>query len=248
MVEEEEGVAALARVLAHETCVRLIDALSAGEATVSDLSSRLGLDQPRISTHLSLLREAGLVDCQPAGRQRVYGLRGQAPALALAALRTLAASLAIGRSGGRAPDQTAPAAVVHPPAGDAPLRLARTCYDHLAGAAGVRLLDGILDRGWLVPAGAPAAAARDLAVTPAGEEALVRLGVDLAGARRSRRALAIECPDWTERRPHLGGALGAALLRAMFDGGRLRLRAGERAVDLAAGEPDRFLGGAAARG
>src|SRR6516164_4723668 len=71
---EEEGVAALARVLAHETCVRLIDALSAGEATVSDLSSRLGLDQPRISTHLSLLREAGLVDCQPAGRQRVYGL------------------------------------------------------------------------------------------------------------------------------------------------------------------------------
>jgi DNA-binding transcriptional ArsR family regulator len=228
---EEEGVAALARVLAHETCVRLIDALGAGEATVSDLACRLGLDQPRISTHLGLMREVGLVDCQASGRYRVYALRGQAPALAVATLRTLAASVAGG-------DASQTASVAPPPAGDAPVRLARTCYDHLAGVAGVRLLDGLLARGWLEPA---EAGGRDLGVSAQGAAALGRLGVNLSIAQRSRRALAIDCPDWTERRPHLGGALGAALLAAMLDQGRGRLRPGERAVDLEPGEPGRFL-------
>jgi hypothetical protein len=130
------------------------------------------------------------------------------------------------------------AASVAPPAGDAPVRLARTCYDHLAGVAGVRLLDGMLARGWLERSGE---GGRDLAVTARGSSALGRLGVNLPIARRSRRALAIDCPDWTERRPHLGGALGAALLTAMLDQGRVRLRPGERAVDLQAAEPDRFL-------
>jgi DNA-binding transcriptional ArsR family regulator len=228
---EDERVAGLARVLAHETCVRLIDALGAGEATVSDLACRLGLDQPRVSTHLGLMREAGLVDCEANGRHRVYALRGQAPALAVATLRTLAASVAGG-------DHSQPGSVAAPPAGDAPVRLARTCYDHLAGVAGVRLLDGLLARGWLEPSGRDH---RVLAVSEQGTSGLGLLGVNLPIARRSRRALAIDCPDWTERRPHLGGALGAALLAAMLDQGRARLRPGERAVDLEPGEPNRFL-------
>src|SRR5262245_700208 len=230
---DEEGVAALARVLGHETCVRLIDALAAGEATVSDLTCRLGLEQPRVSTALGLLREAGLVECEASGRQRVYGLRGQAPALALATLRTLAASVAGGdpadlaRAGGGAPPD------------DSPLRRARTCYDHLAGVAGVQLLGGLLDRGWLEQAGE----GRDLRLTGPGAEGLTRAGVNLPLARRSRRALALGCADWTERRPHLGGALGASLLAALLDQGRARLRPGGRVVDLEPGEPGRFLAG-----
>jgi DNA-binding transcriptional ArsR family regulator len=238
MPEDEEGLAALARVLAHGTCVRLIDALGGGEATVSDLACRLGLDQPRVSTHLGLMREAGLVGCQARGRHRVYALRGEAPGLAVATLRTLAASVAGGDAGRSV-------AVAARPSGDAPVRLARTCYDHLAGVAGVRLRDALLARGWLESAGA---GARDLVVPAAGAAALARLGVNLPIARRSRRALAIDCQDWTERRPHLGGALGAALLTAMLDQGRVRLRAGERAVDLEPGEPDRFLRGACCSG
>src|SRR5215472_7305110 len=166
---DEERVAALARALGHETCVRLIDALGVGEATVSDLACRLHLDQPRVSTHLALLREAGLVECQASGRQRVYGLRGQAPALAVATLRTLAASVAGGdpaylarRGAGR-------------PADDSPLRRARTCYDHLAGVAGVQVLDGLLERGWL----APSEEGRELRLTGAGAEGLARAGVNL---------------------------------------------------------------------
>ena len=175
-MSDEEGVAALARVLAHETCVRLIDALGTGDATVSDLACRLHLEQPRVSTHLALLRDAGLVDCQADGRQRVYRLRGQAPALALATLRTLRATLD--------------------------------------------------------PDAEPGAA---------GAAALAAAGVDLSAGRRTRRAFAIECADWTERRPHLGGALGAALLAALLDGRRARLRPGDRVVELAPGEPARFL-------
>jgi DNA-binding transcriptional ArsR family regulator len=225
---EEEGVATLARVLAHETCIRLIDALTGGEATVSDLACRLDIDQPRVSTHLGLMRDAGLVECQASGRHRVYALRGQEPAMAVATLRTLAASVAGG-------DPAAPGSAP-PPAGDAPVRRARTCYDHLAGVAGVRLLDELVARGWLA-----AAAGRELHVSDPGAQALARAGVNLPMARRSRRALAIHCPDWTERRPHLGGALGAALLTAMLDQGRACLRPSERAVDLEPGEPVRFL-------
>src|SRR5215469_17888582 len=226
-VGDEERVAALARALSHETSVRLIDALGAGEATVSDLACRLHLDQPRVSTHLALLREAGLVECQASGRQRVYGLRGQAPAMAVATLRTLAAGVA-----GR--EASGPAGFLA--SGEAPVRLARTCYDHLAGRSAVRLLDALRQQGWLVAAGG-----RDLRLTEAGAAVLSRGGVAVESARRSRRALAIECDDWTERRPHLGGALGAALLAALLDQGRARLRPGERAVDLEAGEPGRFL-------
>jgi DNA-binding transcriptional ArsR family regulator len=217
-VADEESVAALARVLGHVTCVRLIDELGVSEATVSDLAARLNLDQPRVSTHLALLRDAGMVDCRATGRQRVYALTGQAPAMALAALRTLAASVA-GLAATPAREQ--------PITADAPVRRARTCYDHMAGVAGVALLDRFLEERWLEPA-----KGRDLRLTERGEAMLARAGVNLELARRSRRAFAFACPDWTERRPHLAGALGAAVLTTLLERGRARLRPGERAVDL----------------
>jgi hypothetical protein len=187
-----------------------------------------------VSTHLGLMRDAGLVDCRATGRHRVYALRGQEPAMAVATLRTLAASIAGG-------DPAAPGSTCSP-ASDAPVRRARTCYDHLAGMAGVRLLDELVARGWLVVD----EGGRELQVSDIGAQALARLGVNLSMARRSRRALAIHCPDWTERRPHLGGALGAALLAAMLDQGRACLRPADRAVDLEPHEPVRFLDAAQA--
>jgi DNA-binding transcriptional ArsR family regulator len=220
----DQAVAALARVLAHKTCLRLIDALAAGEATVSDLSSRLQLDQPRVSTHLGLMREVGLVDCRAAGRQRVYSLRGEAARTAVAALRALAAGL--GEPRPAAPE----------PADVSPIRRARTCYDHLAGIAGVQLRDDLLARGWIEPA-----EERAVRLTEAGAAALARLGVRAAPPAGSRRAPAIDCLDWTERRPHVGGALGAALLNAMLEQGRVRRLPAGRAVDLAPGEPAAFL-------
>ena len=208
------AVARFGRVLGHETCVRLIDQLSGGEASVSDLCTRLGLDQPRVSSHLAMLREAGMVGVETHGRQRVYSLNGQSPALALSTLRTLAAGVTPGAQ-----------AAVSTVREDSPLRLARTCYDHLAGVAGVRMLDSFLDSGWLEVRGE-----REFQLTLAGESALERRGVDVRAARRARRAFAIGCPDWTERRYHMGGALGSATLEALLRAGHARLEPGSRVV------------------
>src|SRR5262249_41414654 len=115
---------------------------------------------------------------------------------------------------------------------------ARTCYDHLAGVAGVGLLDRFLDEGWL-----EWGEGRDLRLTEHGVTALGRMGVNTQTARRSRRAFAIACPDWTGWRPHRGGWVGAvvgAVRAAVLDQGRERLGRGERVVDLPPGEPAAF--------
>jgi DNA-binding transcriptional ArsR family regulator len=220
-VQDAAVVSSLARVLADETRVRLLDELTAGEASVSDLACRMGIDQPRVSSHLQVLRSAGLVAAHASGRARVYALQGEGPALALSALRTLAGSPRPLRS------RAAAAAVRQ----DAPIRRARTCYDHLAGMAGVQALDELMAQGWLVKA--PGGERFEL--TAAGEAALTERGIDVSGARRARRAFAVGCLDWTERRPHLGGALGAALLGRLLAGGRARLEPGTRVVKIKAG-------------
>ncbi len=215
---DEAAVAALARALGDQTRIRLVDQLAAGEATVSDLAARLGLEQPRISSHLAVLREAGLVAVRARGRQRAYALGSEAASLAVAVLRSLA----------EAPPPRSRAARRAVMA-DAPIRRARTCYDHLAGVAGVAMMESMLERGWLERVGE-----RDLGLTAAGEAGLAAAGVDLAGARRARRSFAVSCLDWTERRFHLGGALGAALLAAQVRSGRAQVRPDSRLVRLEA--------------
>ena len=99
---------------------------------------------------------------------------------------------------------------------DMPIRHARTCYDHLAGIAGVQLLDALLERRWLAAEDGPRPR---YALTRIGEAALRARGVPLDAAQQARRMFAFGCLDWTERRPHLGGALGAALLHALEEAG-----------------------------
>jgi hypothetical protein len=90
------------------------------------------------------------------------------------------------------------------------IRRARTCYDHLAGVLGVELTSSLVRKGWLT--------LDDHAydVTDDGSRELARLGVDVDGARRRRRAFALTCLDWSERRYHLAGALGAAISARLF--------------------------------
>jgi hypothetical protein len=122
---------------------------------------------------------------------------------------------------------------------DTSLRRARTCYDHLAGVAGVELFDELTRRGWLVcDSSTDAARHARCDLTPAGEASLTALGVEVAGARAVKRAFAYACLDWTERRPHLGGALGAALLAALRRDGLVGAGAADRAVGLTASPRD----------
>jgi DNA-binding transcriptional ArsR family regulator len=227
-MEGDQAVVAIARAFTHLVCLRLVDELGSGEATVSDLSIRLSVPQPSISSHLALLRGCGLVDVDVHGRQRVYRLRGPAPALAVDVLRTLAAECR------PTPDRSEAAA--RAVRQDPRLREARTCYDHLAGVAGVRLLDGLLERGWLEPG-----EGRAYVLSAGGAAALRRAEVDLEATARARRAFAIGCLDWTERRPHLGGALGAALLRALLEQGRVSREPSGRSLRAGPEEPLAFL-------
>jgi len=221
----------LAAALADDTRLRLLDALRAAGApgvTVNDLADRLELAQPRISTHLAVLRDADLVTLRSAGRARIYQIQPRG--------RTLLAALE--EAGGRAVAPRSPAAtsVV---ARDLPLRHARSCYDHLAGLAGVDVLDHLVFNRWLVRSGGEdARPSYDL--TPAGERSLTDLGVDVRAARGSRRMFAGGCLDWTERRPHLTGALGVALLDALVRDGVVARSDQGRRLDLI-GDLDAWL-------
>ncbi|MCA1667229.1 MAG: metalloregulator ArsR/SmtB family transcription factor [Thermomicrobia bacterium] len=199
-----------AQALVDETRLRLLAILCDGDATVNDLAARMGLAQPRISTHLALLRRAGLVSADTAGRQRIYHVdAGRIRAMFAALGGTMTTTM-------RTTEPKRSAQATRAVQRDMPIRQARTCYDHLAGVAGVQLLDALLTRGWLAPEDGPRPRYR---LTPAGEAALRARGVNVEDAHRARRMFAFGCLDWTERRPHLGGALGAAILTALNDAG-----------------------------
>ena len=111
---------------------------------------------------------------------------------------------------------------------DTAMRQARTCYDHLAGVAGMGLMDEMLRRGWLqVTNDAPRP---DYSLTQPGVDGLKELGVDVERVKVSKRKFAYGCLDWTERRSHLGGALGAAILDALQGYGAVQRSEGTRTV------------------
>ena len=217
-----QAMAKLTGALADVTRLRILEVLTEDEATVSDLAGRLGLAQPRISSHLKVLYDAGLVTVAALGRQRTYRVDADHVSRVLAALRALVPPT----SAPSAPSPQASRQVQR----NTPLRQARTCYDHLAGVAGIKLLDEMVRRRWLVLGQKGDRPQYNL--TPEGGRALMMRGVDLDGARTARRLFAYGCLDWTERRHHLGGALGAAALRALEKAGAIRRNKTSRAVTL----------------
>lgn len=146
------------------------------------------------SVHLQRLMTRRLVKVFAQGKHRYYSLEGPNVAAALEALSVLA-------GGGH--DTLVPKT-------PGPLRAARTCYDHIAGSLGVSLHDRIRAMGWLV---VNSNGANSYGLTPRGVQGLEALAVDVDALRALRRRFAFACVDWSERRPHLGGAVGAALLK-----------------------------------
>ena len=203
----------LAQALADPLRLAILQSLMSGPATVSELMSLSGATQSNVSNHLALLRERGLVRATRQGRQMVYELRD-------ASVGQLVESLAQVAGGAGAPVFVQKSA---------PLVRARTCYDHLAGKLGVALFDALVARGALQ---APAASRGPLALGPAAAEVFGAFGIDLAAVRRERRKFAAACLDWTERRPHLGGALGAALWARCVELGWVVRQPGTRAIIL----------------
>lgn len=207
------ALARLAALLADDTRATICLALLDGRAwTAGELARLAGVVPSTASDHLTRLVRGGLLAEERQGRHRYVRLAG--PAVA-----QLVEDLA-----GHAPGRPEPAGSLRAARAGAALAYARTCYDHLAGRLGVLLRDRLLARGLLDDAGG-------LALTPAGLGWLDGLGVPLDPLRSARRPLVRDCLDWTERRPHLAGALGAALCGRFLDAGWL-VRGGDRSLRL----------------
>ena len=172
---------------------RMLYSLSDGRArTSTELAAIAGVTPSTASVHLRRLKDHDLVTVVAQGKHRYYALGGPRVAAALEALSVVAGTP--GRFVPNTPQQ---------------LRLARTCYDHIAGTLGVRLHDSFVASHWLKK---EAEDSLSYAVTPAGASALDGLGIDVEQIRGQRRRFAFACLDWSERRAHLGGALAAAVL------------------------------------
>jgi DNA-binding transcriptional ArsR family regulator len=196
----DAGIAPVATLLADSTRAAMLTALLDGRALAAGELARLaGVSAATASSHLARLRSGGLVTVVSQGRHRYYRLAGPEVASALEVLARIGPQTPV-----RSLRQSRQAAA---------LSAARTCYDHLAGQAGVALLDALLANG--VVCGADGAA--DLDVTEDGDALLAGFGVDTSALRGSRRRFAATCLDWTERRPHLGGALGAAITGRLLE-------------------------------
>ena len=212
-MDADTQVAPVAALVADPTRATILFALSDGRALPAcDLALHAGVTAATISYQLEKLIAGGLVAADRHGRHRYYRLASPTVIGLLEALATVA--------------PPAPARTFREGQEGKALRLARTCYDHLAGQLGVRIAEALLAGGCLVPS------ARDYVLTPAGERLFRRLAVDVAGARSARRSFARACLDWSERRHHLAGALGAALLDRLFELGWIERTPSSRAVRL----------------
>ena len=210
-----------ATLLADPLRLRLLQELEDGVLTVSELSTRLQISQPRVSAQLATLRKAGWVDSEVQGRQHYYRL---ASPQIMVAIQELAA-VPVPRPN-EAIVITDDLGAVTPA-----LRTARRCYDHLAGILGVQLCEYFLQEGWLVPtAEGHGRYQPTYCLTDAGGRALAARNVPAITPQSTRRRFAYACPDWTETEPHLGGALAAHLYHHLQDIGIVQPQTGSRVV------------------
>lgn len=176
--------------------------------TASELAVTVDTTPQNLSMHLAKLIKADLLSVETQGRHRYYAYSRPEVAYAVEAL----AGLLPVRSKERVARE------------DPPIRVCRTCYDHLAGKVGVALTEGLVrqrllvqDRGTFTP-------------TPKGMRWFGEMRIDCEALKMQRRSFARSCLDWTERRPHLAGSLGAALLGRMMEEHWLRRMPNTRAV------------------
>ena len=190
----------LGRLLASPARSRIVGILlDGGPLSASELARRAGVAPSTASEHLRALVDGGLLVQSPRGRHRDFSIARAEVAEALEALSRICPTVETrslrGSSEARA------------------LHAARTCYDHLAGVLGVEVFEAMLGAGWLE------GDADACVLGPSAASGFASLGVDLGAVRASRRPPIRLCLDWTVRRPHLGGGLGAAVCSSLLGRG-----------------------------
>lgn len=211
-------IAEVANLIGDAARANMLSALMGGQAlTAGELARHAGVTAQTTSGHLGKLAEAQLISVEKQGRHRYYRLASPDVAHAIHALMAVAAS---------GPKR-------HHPIGpkDEALRLARTCYDHMAGRLAIALSDALVSKNYVVLADGAGL------ITDEGQRFFCDFGIDLTEVTRSKRPLCRTCLDWSERRPHLAGRLGAALLDRTLALGWIKQTEQSRALRIArAGE------------
>jgi DNA-binding transcriptional ArsR family regulator len=206
-----DSAAGVAAAIGEPARARMLFSLMDGHArTSTELAVVAGVSASTASVHLRRLQAESLLNLRTQGKHHYYCLASSEVATVLEGLSGLA-------GGAR------PGCVVKTPAG---LRAARTCYDHIAGALGVALHERFGALQWW------STAPRAYELTAKGVQGFEALGIDVAAARAARRRFAYGCLDWSERRDHLGGALGAAVLELMLKRRWVRKQLDSRALSI----------------
>jgi len=207
----DADVARVAALIGDPSRAAMLAALLGGVARpAGELARCAGVSAQTASAHLARLVDGGLLRVTTSGRHRYFSLAGAPVARALESLALVA-----------------PLSPPRTPREDFELRRlrrGRTCYDHLAGVLGTAVTDALVERGCIDARG------DGYEVMPEGETWLQALGVDCARIRHGRRTFARACLDWSERRPHLAGALGAAVATRFFELAWITRVDGSRAV------------------
>jgi DNA-binding transcriptional ArsR family regulator len=213
VVNDADGaVSRIAAAIGEPARARMLYCLLDGHArTSTELAMVADVSPSTGSVHLNRLKAERLVKVSVQGKHRYYSLEGPNVATALEGLSVLAGGFR---------DRFVPNTPSR-------LRAARTCYDHMAGTLGVLLHDRFKTLRWLA---ADSTESYDL--TPAGAKAFETLGIDLEVTRLLRRRFAYGCLDWSERRPHIGGALAAALLKVALKKKWVLQELDSRALDI----------------
>lgn len=197
-MREEPDIARIASLVGDPARANMLTALMDGGAlTASELALEAGVTMPTASSHLAKLVEGGLLTLQRQGRHRYYALSGHHIAAMMETISGVAERVGPRRA--------------RPGPRDAAMREARICYDHLAGDRGVALYDSLLSRRIL------ALRADTVDIGPKGQAFFDELGIDLPSLSGQRRPLCRSCLDWSVRRSHLAGALGAAMLDKIME-------------------------------
>lgn len=210
-MKDGPDIARIATLIGDPARANMLVELMSGKAlTAGELSRVAGITSQTASSHLGKLVDGGLLQALKQGRHKYFSLASDDVAQVLEALMGVAAT------SGHYRTRTGPR--------DAALRKARVCYNHLAGDMGTRLYDGLIAGGYIThDTGEPS-------LTTRGNALMADFGIDLAALSRKRAPLCRDCLDWSERRSHLAGSVGRALLTRMEELGWLTRSPGSRVL------------------
>jgi DNA-binding transcriptional ArsR family regulator len=220
-MDDNPDIASIAALIADPTRAAMITLLMDGKAyTATELAMEGEVTPSTASSHLTKLHSGGLIALSKQGRHRYFRISGPDVAAMIEGLMTLAPT---GKRRGRLTGTT-----------NEEIRRSRICYDHLAGEVAVQLLENLREKQFI------SGEDQVMSLTKSGQEWFGQIGIDLAALRSKRRRLCRACLDWSERRTHLAGALGAAILERLFTLGYAKREVGSRVVILSP-QGERFI-------